>query len=166
MTDKRVFIERRPGEGDYAVRKPGSERASVVLPTQAEAIDWATATRRGRFRRARSRDEGRQSGQVAPTVIGRARKAQLRSRSLLKLFWFVLVSVDRSPAARSAPRGLGVEGEEAGEDFVLEFSRPVEAGLGRFALVSVLLDEFGRGAVGEIVPAIGAQHGDIHLGVE
>jgi hypothetical protein len=41
MTDKRVFIERRPDEGDYAVRKPGSERASVVLPTQAEAIDWA-----------------------------------------------------------------------------------------------------------------------------
>lgn len=41
MTDKRVFIERRPDEGDYAVRKPGSERASVVLPTQAEAIGWA-----------------------------------------------------------------------------------------------------------------------------
>ncbi len=41
MTDKRVFIERRPGEGDYAVRKPGSERASAVLPTQAGAIDWA-----------------------------------------------------------------------------------------------------------------------------
>lgn len=41
MTDKRVFIERRSGEGDYAVRKPGSERASAVLPTQAEAIDWA-----------------------------------------------------------------------------------------------------------------------------
>jgi hypothetical protein len=41
MTDKRVFIERRTGEGDYAVRKPGSERASVVLPTQGEAIDWA-----------------------------------------------------------------------------------------------------------------------------
>lgn len=41
MTDKRVFIERRPDESDYAVRKLGSERASVVLPTQAEAIDWA-----------------------------------------------------------------------------------------------------------------------------
>ena len=41
MTDKRVFIERRPGEGDYAVRKPDSERASAILPTQAEAIDWA-----------------------------------------------------------------------------------------------------------------------------
>jgi hypothetical protein len=41
MTDKRVFIERRPGERDFAVRKSGSERASVVLPTQAEAIGWA-----------------------------------------------------------------------------------------------------------------------------
>jgi hypothetical protein len=41
MTDKRVFIERRPAEGDYAVRKPGSQRASVVVPTQREAIDWA-----------------------------------------------------------------------------------------------------------------------------
>jgi hypothetical protein len=41
VTDKRVFIERRTGEGDYAVRKPGSERASAVKPTQAEAIDWA-----------------------------------------------------------------------------------------------------------------------------
>jgi len=40
MTDKGVFIERRPGEGDFAVRKPGSDRASAVLPTQAEAIDW------------------------------------------------------------------------------------------------------------------------------
>ena len=40
MSDKRVFIERRSGEGDYAVRKPGSERASAVLPTQAKAIDW------------------------------------------------------------------------------------------------------------------------------
>jgi hypothetical protein len=41
MTDKRVFIERRTGEGDYAVRRRNSERASAVLPTQREAIDWA-----------------------------------------------------------------------------------------------------------------------------
>lgn len=41
MTDKRMFIERRPDEGDYAVRRPGSERASAVLPTQREAVDWA-----------------------------------------------------------------------------------------------------------------------------
>ena len=35
-----VFIERRE-RGDYAVRKPGSERASAVLPTQAEAVERA-----------------------------------------------------------------------------------------------------------------------------
>jgi hypothetical protein len=40
MTDNKLFIERRP-EGDYAVRKPNSDRASAVLPTQAEAIDRA-----------------------------------------------------------------------------------------------------------------------------
>lgn len=40
MSDKNLFVERRP-EGDYAVRKPGSERASAVEPTQAAAIDRA-----------------------------------------------------------------------------------------------------------------------------
>ncbi len=37
MNDMRLFVERRP-EGDYAVRKPNSERASAVCRTQAEAI--------------------------------------------------------------------------------------------------------------------------------
>lgn len=36
-TDKQLFVEKRP-EGDFAVRKANSERASDVLPTQAEAI--------------------------------------------------------------------------------------------------------------------------------
>ena len=36
MTGK-VFVERRP-QGDYAVRRPNSQRASDVAPTQAEAI--------------------------------------------------------------------------------------------------------------------------------
>lgn len=41
MSDKdRFFVERRP-QGDYAVRRPDSERASAVLPTQAEAIERA-----------------------------------------------------------------------------------------------------------------------------
>lgn len=35
-----LYVERRP-EGDYAVRKPNSERASVVAPTQAQAIERA-----------------------------------------------------------------------------------------------------------------------------
>ena len=39
MTDK-VFVERRP-QGDYAVRRPNSRRASGVTPTQAEAIALA-----------------------------------------------------------------------------------------------------------------------------
>jgi hypothetical protein len=38
--EDRFFVERRP-EGDYAVRRPNSERASAVLPTQAEAIERA-----------------------------------------------------------------------------------------------------------------------------
>ena len=39
MTGK-IFVERRP-EGDYAVRRPDSQRASDVLPTQQEAIQRA-----------------------------------------------------------------------------------------------------------------------------
>jgi len=35
-----VFVERRP-QGDYAVRRLGSDRASCVLPTQREAIERA-----------------------------------------------------------------------------------------------------------------------------
>lgn len=40
MSTKKIFIERRE-EGDYAIRKPNSERASDVLPTQKEAIERA-----------------------------------------------------------------------------------------------------------------------------
>lgn len=40
MNDKQIFVERRPA-GDYAVRKSNSDRASDVLPTQAEAIERA-----------------------------------------------------------------------------------------------------------------------------
>lgn len=40
-TDKKLFVEKRPAEGDYAVRKGNSERASDVLPTQAKAIERA-----------------------------------------------------------------------------------------------------------------------------
>ena len=35
-----IFVEQRE-QGDYAVRKPGSERASDVLATQREAIERA-----------------------------------------------------------------------------------------------------------------------------
>ena len=40
MNKDQLFVERRP-QGDYAVRRPNSERASAVLPTQAEAISRA-----------------------------------------------------------------------------------------------------------------------------
>jgi hypothetical protein len=36
----RVYIERRE-QGDYAIRKGGSERASGIVPTQRAAIDRA-----------------------------------------------------------------------------------------------------------------------------
>lgn len=35
-----MYVEKRP-EGDYAVRRANSERASDVLPTQREAIERA-----------------------------------------------------------------------------------------------------------------------------
>lgn len=40
MSKHEIFIERRP-EGDYAIRRPASERASGVEPTQREAIERA-----------------------------------------------------------------------------------------------------------------------------
>ena len=40
MARNELFVERRD-QGDFAVRKPGSERASAVLRTQAEAIERA-----------------------------------------------------------------------------------------------------------------------------
>jgi uncharacterized protein YdaT len=46
MTDK-IFVERRP-QGDYAVRRPNSERASDVLPTQREAISRAKELNKGK----------------------------------------------------------------------------------------------------------------------
>ena len=36
----KLFIERRP-DGNYAVERPGAEKASAVLPTQAKAITRA-----------------------------------------------------------------------------------------------------------------------------
>ena len=40
MAKAEVYIERR-AQGDYAVRRPGSERASAIRPTQAQAIERA-----------------------------------------------------------------------------------------------------------------------------
>ena len=38
---KELYVERRENEGDYAIRRPGSDKASGVEPTQAEAIERA-----------------------------------------------------------------------------------------------------------------------------
>ena len=38
--EDQLYVEQRP-EGDYAVRRGNSERASAVLPTQKEAIERA-----------------------------------------------------------------------------------------------------------------------------
>ena len=40
MAGKKIFIEQRP-QRDFAARKPGSTRASIVKPTQREVIEWA-----------------------------------------------------------------------------------------------------------------------------
>ena len=40
MSKGNIYVERR-GVREYAVVKPGAERASAILPTQAEAIERA-----------------------------------------------------------------------------------------------------------------------------
>jgi len=40
MAKEELYIERRE-EGDYAIRRGGSSRASAVEPTQSEAIERA-----------------------------------------------------------------------------------------------------------------------------
>jgi hypothetical protein len=40
MNRKNVYVEQRP-QGDFAVRKAGSDRASAIAPTQAKAIERA-----------------------------------------------------------------------------------------------------------------------------
>ena len=41
MSMSRYFIERREDEGDYAIRRPGSDRASGMADTQRQAIEQA-----------------------------------------------------------------------------------------------------------------------------
>jgi uncharacterized protein YdaT len=61
MDKNRLFVERRD-EGDYAVRKPNSQRASDVLPTQREAIERARELNDGKaplVERVRHTDQGK-----------------------------------------------------------------------------------------------------------
>ncbi len=60
MPGDQLFVERR-GQGDYAVRRGGSARASAVAPTQAEAIARAKELNPGRaplVERVRNTDIG------------------------------------------------------------------------------------------------------------
>jgi uncharacterized protein YdaT len=61
MPDKRIYIEQRP-EGDYAVRRGESKRASAVEPTQKEAIERAREIEPGsrpHVERVRTTDVGK-----------------------------------------------------------------------------------------------------------
>lgn len=61
MDKDQLFVERRP-QGDYAVRRANSERASDVLPTQAEAIERAKELNNGKpplVERVRYTDKGK-----------------------------------------------------------------------------------------------------------
>lgn len=58
---QRLYVERR-AEGDYAVRRPNSERASAVAPTQKEAVEIARDMNPGRspdVERVRNTEVGR-----------------------------------------------------------------------------------------------------------
>jgi hypothetical protein len=60
MPKDRLYVERRP-QGDYAVRRPNSERASDVLPTQQQAIERARELNPGKspvVERVRHTDRG------------------------------------------------------------------------------------------------------------
>ena len=46
MANKKIFVERRE-QGDYAIRRGGSERASAVEPTQQKAIERARELKPG-----------------------------------------------------------------------------------------------------------------------
>lgn len=41
MASEKLFIEYRQAEGDYAIRKANSQRASKTAPTQQQAIEAA-----------------------------------------------------------------------------------------------------------------------------
>ncbi len=59
-----------------------------------------------------------------------------------------------------------VEGEQKGEDLVAEGRGPEQAFLVAMVQLGVLAEEHGRGPLGEVIPAIGAQDGEIELVVE
>jgi hypothetical protein len=68
MNKDQLYVERRP-QGDYAVRRPNSQRASDVLPTQRKAIERARElNQRGTpvVERVRNTDVGRRDKWRSP----------------------------------------------------------------------------------------------------
>jgi hypothetical protein len=60
----------------------------------------------------------------------------------------------------------GVEGEEAGEDFLAEIGGPEQATLVGLVVLALLVEEARLGALREIMPAIGFEHGVVQGGVQ
>ncbi|HEM7880822.1 TPA: DUF2188 domain-containing protein [Burkholderia contaminans] len=61
MSKDKLFVERR-AQGDYAVRRANSQRASDVLPTQKEAIERARELNQGKdplVERVRNTSQGK-----------------------------------------------------------------------------------------------------------
>ena len=61
---------------------------------------------------------------------------------------------------------FGIEGEEAGEDEVALSGWPEIAALIGVVVLSIFGEKLGLDRVDEIIPAIGAEHGSIHLVVQ
>ena len=73
----------------------------------------------------------------------------------------------RDPARARPKHALGVERQEPRQELVLELGGPIEPGLGGLALVRLLLEEHeALRPIGEVVPAVSAQHRLIHGGVQ
>ena len=79
---------------------------------------------------------------------------QFTRRSAVVLFRRVRLRSGRGDSRRPfSGRAFGVEGEEAGEDFVAEGGGPEEAALIGVVVLVGLVEEDGLGAFGEVVPA-------------
>lgn len=113
LADDQLFVERLP-EGDYAVRRGGSERASAVLPTQGEAINRARGLNPGHsplVERVRRTAAGK-AGQMAQAVGARqeTHRGPAKVRALSRL---------HNRLAGAAPTGAGWTANIASEDRAL-----------------------------------------------
>ncbi len=61
---------------------------------------------------------------------------------------------------------LGIEGKDASQDFVAEVRGPEQAALISVVVFLGLIEKDRRRAFGEVGPAVGVEHGSVHVGVE